>query len=477
SAARGAYPAFLTTYLYTGTGALRVDYRDELFAHLLAQLRDTISESKLAGYLHVFAHAPADLSSGHVSTLMDQLVTACRISPKTRCWGEARGNALAGLVGLCEQLGPKHLEMTAAVLNPVWPNLLRSLADYTLDSRGDIGSRVRETAMECLRRFLSFLTTNQLVDYIQPDLVLETVVCIVQQALEKIDRTRGVAGQVFAALLHHQPPIPHFPHLDALKRLFPKEECDKLVWRSARQVFPNFIRLLEFPDFRFRIILGLTVSVGGLTEDTVICSREALASYLLLHEQDIVFIHDFLAVVEQVFETYSHDERIIVPWFKFVDFLLNNPVICSAVERDSPIMLRLIENIWLQTKSARDVHRIKAAIDAFGGMLQFEGPIQKRAKYILLILLGHRYPVVRKSAATKLYECLLVYDLTEPDLLDQAVNLLTETIWESDINVVRPVRNHLCELFDSDIPMCAGSKSSQNNQSPLDPNNQDGDVR
>ncbi|KAF8568233.1 hypothetical protein P879_06114, partial [Paragonimus westermani] len=416
---------------------------DELFAHLLAQLRDTTSEDKLAGYLYVFARAPADLCSGHVSTLMDQLVTASRVSPKTRSWGEARSNALAGLVGLCEQLGPKHPELTAAVLNPIWPILLRSLSDYTLDSRGDIGSHVRETGMECLRRFLSFLTTNRLVDYIQPDLVLETVACVVQQALEKIDRTRGVAGQVFAALLHHQPPIPHFPHLDALKKLFPKEECEKLIWRSARQIFPNFIQLLQFPEFRFRIILGLTVSVGGLTEDTVICSTEALTNYLLLHELDFVFIRDFLAVVEQVFETFSHDERIIVPWFKFIDFLLNNPVICAAVEKDSidemlkfplyDVRYLVMLFVFGYCNPNERTHKTVRVYYTFsynsGGMLQFEGPIRKRAKYILLILLGHRYPVVRKSAAAKLYECLMMYDLIEPDLLDQAVNLLTETIW------------------------------------------------
>lgn len=48
-----------------------------------------------------------------------------------------------------------------------------------------------------------------------------------------------------------------------------RNECEEIVWSSAHQTFPKFVQLLDLREFRFRLILGLVVSVGGLTEKTV----------------------------------------------------------------------------------------------------------------------------------------------------------------------------------------------------------------
>ncbi|KER24447.1 hypothetical protein T265_07878 [Opisthorchis viverrini] len=452
AAAASAYPSLLSTYLYASDGTLRKDYRDNIYAHLVHQLNAN-SETILAGYLQVLGQSPASLFDGNVARTIELLAAASRITPKSRNWGEARQNSLKALVSICMELGSQHPELNTVVLQSIGNVLLRALSDYTVDSRGDIGSLVREVGMKCLEQYLGFLVTSGATEVIQPNLVQEALCGIVQQAVEKIDRTRAVAGQAFAAILHHDPPIPHIPHPDQLKKLFPREECDSTMWRSAQQTFRKFVPLLDLPEFRFRLILGLSVSVGGLTEDTVLCSSEALTSHLLLHESDKVFVEEFLCVVLQVFETFCHEERIIVPYFKFIDFLLNDPVISSITDSESPILVRLIDLIWEETKSSKEVLRIKAAIDVLGGMLQFEGTIRTRASKLLLVLLGHRYPVIRKSTATKLYECLMVYELVDPEATDEIVVLLTETIWESNLDTVRPIRNKVSELLGLPTPV------------------------
>ncbi|CAH8437222.1 unnamed protein product [Dicrocoelium dendriticum] len=462
TAARDAYPALLAAYLYTDQGVLRVEYRDMILPHMLSQL-DSVLEARVAGYLHVLGHAPSDLFSGNVGYVLGKIAACCRITPKSRSWGEARANGLSALVGVCEQLGRGHPELDSSIFGIIGPVLVHSLSDYTVDSRGDIGSQVREAGMKNLHRLFSFMTTSGYEDLIQPRLVKDAVVGIAQQAVEKIDRTRGIAGQSFASILHHDPPIPHVPMEDTLKRVFCKEDCDLIVWRSARQTFPKFIQLLDLRDFRFHLILGLAVSIGGLTEDTVLSSTEALTNYLISHEADQPLLDDFMSVTEQVFYAFSHDDRVVIPLFRFVDFLLNNPVICSTTSPESPILLHLAEGIWTESKSTKDVHRLKAAIDVFGGMLQFEGPIRKQTIHYLFILLGHRYPIVRKSSATKLYECLSVYELAEPDAMEKALNLLIETIWESELDVVRPIRNELCELLRCPVPTQIQSKTSADN--------------
>ncbi|CAL8088168.1 unnamed protein product [Calicophoron daubneyi] len=447
-----AYPHFLSTYLYGEDGKLQVDYRDKIFGHLLGQL-DVSSEATLSGYLLVLADAPVELFVGNANRTLENIMVACRITPRTRTWGDARRSALKALTGVFMHLGAKCPEIDSSLRKQIGPVLLRSLSDYTVDSRGDIGSHVREDGIICLKQFLDFLVVSDCADLIEPELFEEILSSIVQQAVEKIDRTRGVAGQAFSFLLHHEPPIPNFPHIEELKRIFPKADCDSLMWSAAHQTFPRFTRLLDFPVFRFRLILGLTVSVGGLTEQTVICSQKALSSFLQAHEEDHEILISFMRAVEQVFDSYAREERVILPLLKFLDFLLNDPAMSCALEDNPPMLLRLISKTWTETKTIKDVQRIKAAIDVLGAMTQFEGPPRKRASSLLMLLLCHRYPVIRKATATKIYELLMIYELAESEKIEKIVALVTDTIWESDLKIIRPVRNQICELLGLEVPV------------------------
>jgi hypothetical protein len=52
---------------------------------------------------------------------------------------------------------------------------------------------------------------------------VERVMCgVIQQACEKIDRTRLVAGEVLFKLLYLEPEVPTIPHKDKLIAAFPK---------------------------------------------------------------------------------------------------------------------------------------------------------------------------------------------------------------------------------------------------------------
>ncbi|CAH8678419.1 unnamed protein product [Schistosoma rodhaini] len=155
---------------------------------------------------------------------------------------------------------------------------------------------------------------------------------------------------------------------------------------------------------------------------------------------------------------------IVVPLFKFLDLLLNDPIFNSTIDPNSSILLQLMESVWNETKLTKDVQRIKAAIDIFGGMLQFTGSVRKRSLSLMMIILGSRYPVIRKATATELYEGLLVYELCPSEVLDQVSSILTETIWEGDIEAVRPIRNQLCELFQ--VPVPRATSKTQNHTSP-----------
>jgi len=53
--------------------------------------------------------------------------------------------------------------------------------------------------------------------------------------------------------------------------LFPflRSEAETLKWNAASEAFPRITQLLALPAYQYYVLLGLSVSVGGLTETTV----------------------------------------------------------------------------------------------------------------------------------------------------------------------------------------------------------------
>ncbi|MEQ2215771.1 hypothetical protein XENOCAPTIV_005776, partial [Xenoophorus captivus] len=112
--------------------------------------------------------------------------------------------------GICPHGCPDSV-LCSENIAEVYGVLLSSLNDYTTDSRGDVGAWVK--AMMC---------------------------CLAQQAAEKIDHYRAHAGNIFLHLLH-----------------------------SAEPAFKYIAQLLGLPEYQYHTLLGLSVSVGGITESTV----------------------------------------------------------------------------------------------------------------------------------------------------------------------------------------------------------------
>lgn len=93
------------------------------------------------------------------------------------------------------------LDLTDEMLNRICDSLLNGLKEYTLDNRGDIGAWVREASMTGLET-LAFLINAHKPEFLGPVLVTRIVTGIAQQAVEKIDRTRALAGRIFYNLIH-----------------------------------------------------------------------------------------------------------------------------------------------------------------------------------------------------------------------------------------------------------------------------------
>lgn len=180
---------------------------------------------------------------------------------------EARVNAVKGLVSVCEiltqdktnsdiTLGENDISLFLLIKNEVMMCLLKALDDYSVDNRGDVGSWVREVAMDglarctyilCKRDFVDYtgrsfegepmvefhdrdmIENNQLSPFFDKSLATDIIGGICKQAVEKMDKLREAAAKVLRRILYNKVVfIPHIPYRKKLEKIVPDE--DGLKW-------------------------------------------------------------------------------------------------------------------------------------------------------------------------------------------------------------------------------------------------------
>lgn len=221
------------------------------------------SETVRMGYASALGVLPSFMIQNTVLELINALIDCSKIKPNSLKWAQSRRDAIKALTEICKSV---KLDYYSTNLENIYECFFVGLSDYTQDTRGDIGAWVREAAMTGLQVLTILLEGTGLLT---PSLVEKTVRGVVQQAVERIDRTRALAGVVFSTLLHHKPEIPYFPNRDSVVKIFPEELCSSMNWNSAASTFPLFTELLAFHSYSYDVLLGLIISVGGLTEGLV----------------------------------------------------------------------------------------------------------------------------------------------------------------------------------------------------------------
>ena len=71
-------------------------------------------------------------------------------------------------------------------------------------------------------------------------------------------------------------------------------------WGSPGTTFPRFTQLLSLPVYAYSVLLGLTVSVGGLTESLVSPPHTQTPAYICVtgsHIFSTVILHVYVAIL------------------------------------------------------------------------------------------------------------------------------------------------------------------------------------
>ncbi|KAK7502461.1 hypothetical protein BaRGS_00006414 [Batillaria attramentaria] len=447
-----AIPAFFSEYYVQKDGTAKPDKQKTIIRHYLAQLNAPLEPPRM-GFSLALGALPLFMLRGCLAEVVSGLMAATQIKEKVEKMAEARRDAVKALSSVCQTVGVQtngDPQYTVCRYNvgDIYTALLAALGDYSMDSRGDVGSWVREASMTALGD-LTEMVTRVDPSLLQPEVVKQMFCSLVQQNCEKIDRTRATAGQVFSKLLYHRPEVPHIPHRSELVSVFPQQEIEELNWALPSDTFPRFSQLLSLPAYTQPVLLGMTVSVGGLTESLVKHSSASLLSYLRGMRDNSAALSSFTRALVDIYTQYRKMDRVSLPLLKMTDQLLGRQCFdgLPADEKET-FPEQLLDLVKLEIARSGDPNKLMAAADVFCGLLQFPGKTSKRALLQLALLLCHKYPRVRKTTANKLYEAVLTYDeIVPPESMDEIMTVLSETKWDDSVEVLRPVRNNLCDLF------------------------------
>ncbi|XP_072531302.1 tubulin-specific chaperone D [Salminus brasiliensis] len=466
-AAVSALAALCQEYYQIQPGVADTHMQEKLVSHYLAALK---SPEMLAccGCALALGSLPRFMIHNKLQQILDGLQEACRPTQKNKGFTEARRDAATALAQVCVTAGVSAQGSADCVVceenvNGVYEALLDCMNDYTTDSRGDVGGWVRVAAMTGLQD-VTLEVSGSAPELLSPAICQRMMCCLAQQAAEKIDRYRAHAGSVFLRLLHStQPAVPHIPHREELLNIFPLDSGESLNWNAASQAFPHVTQLLRLPVYQYHTLLGLTVSVGGLTETTVHFSSRSLFEHLKSIQQNSAALQQIGDTLLRVFRDNLRNDRVSVPLMWTLDQMLSNG--CFELftnEEDHPFCVELLSLCKEEIKKSMDTKKLRSCIAVYCGLIQFQGDVRKKVLSQLMILLGHRFPLMRKVTATHVYEMLLTYDdVVDGAVLDDVMAVLSDTDWEEDLSTVRIHRNQICDWLGVPQPTIPAKSPAQ----------------
>ncbi|KAI8125318.1 Tubulin-specific chaperone D [Lucilia cuprina] len=446
----------------------------EIISFYLKGADADLEEHIRMGYISALGVMPLFMLAPHLDYILESLVKHSltpfqaliegegskeKDTHNTQNWSEARRDSVKALSNLVKTVGYDR-NSRASFANPKYFTkiidcYLKAMDEYTLDNRGDIGAWVREAAMNAIYELMTCCPR----DIIQPAHVHEVMLDFMQQAVEKIDRTRGLAGRLFCQLVHLEPRLPYVYHHDRLREIFPSD-VNSVLWLFADHTFPLFCSLLELPEYSKRILLGLSASIGQLTESLIKYSSAALFQFLRSHPAEVPRLCKEIVLN---FEENLLNERVTYPMLNFLDIIIASGTINSVLLNESSTFADDIYRLLnLEIKGHKKLYKLVSSINVFCQLVQVPR-LCKKILSKLSIFLGLTHVHIRKTTATKLYEALALHgdvcDISE-DNMDEILNLLSETDWGLPLVEIRPLRNQLCELMGIKPPMSAASTSA-----------------
>lgn len=470
--------AYLVTTNNEGASSITSKYLEQLTDQNVAVRR---------GSAMALGVLPYELLANRWRDVLLKLSSACMIEnkPEDRD-AEARVNAVKGLILVLKTLtqerdcssiccGEDGMSLYHLIKNEVMLSLFKALDDYSVDNRGDVGSWIREAAMEGLETCTYILCikdskgkshgvesvserpnndvadNNQVVSFFDANLATNVIGGIAKQAVEKMDKIREAAAKVLQRILYNKAIfIPFIPYRENLEEIVPNET--DLKWGVPTFSYQHFVQLLRFSCYSRSVLSGLVISIGGLQDSLRKASISALLKYLQPVEteesndrrtREHMLSADMLWVLQQ----YKKCDRVIVPTLKTIEILFSKKIFLDMEDQTPVFCASVLDSLNVELKGSKDFAKLYSGIAILGYIASLLETINARAFTHLLTLLGHRYPKIRKASAEQVYIVLLQNgNLVPEDKMEKALEIISETCWDGDVEATKLQKLELYEM-------------------------------
>jgi hypothetical protein len=390
---------------------------------------------------------------------------------------DARVCATKGMAGVLSQMATNLIEddyaATSQAASEVISSLLTCMEDYCTDNRGDVGSWVREAAMEALPGAIAALQASGLE--LVTGRCTTIVSALLKQCAEKIDRTRASAATSLCAVLRGREsaklePLPDVPGSEMLLQAAPKEERLAASWAVPISAYTALTPLIvsggsdPLAAYRADLIEGIVVSAGGVGDSLGKASGGALVATL---KGDPALQETVAKELVDLLTRRRGADRVTVPLLRILDLLFSSGALASVAPAypnpPGAFAYELAESLRAELKGSRDVAKLCHGVQALSHVAAL-GPdaansdrcARTSALQGTLALIVSRYPRVRRVASEALYVLLLGLDEEDAgEGIEAAIELLSDTRWDAELTVVKPERNKLYPLLGLEAPAAA----------------------
>ncbi|KAG9297370.1 hypothetical protein G9A89_009454 [Geosiphon pyriformis] len=457
--------------------------------------------------------------------ILDALILASTIQ-ETKTWNDAetRRNAIISLTNIPKTLGSSFKKIfNIGWFRKIMEAFFIGLEDYSTESRGDVGSWVREVSMLGLATFVPFFVsldeqeTTPGERWWDPKLTNRVFASLLKQSVERIDRIRDCAGKVIIDLLYYKKKsvspdsfeaekkikdeenwLLDVSGRDLLQEVLPRDE--EIHWITPSELYPRMIRLLSLPEYRLELLSGLIIAAGGMTETLVRYSSSTLIEYAdglspftpTSPSFGKITLLEFVTSLFQIFRLYERNDRVMLPLLEVTDLLFEagilQKVAATSIDADSSnaddrvfSFQELFDRTRKECQKSRDIRKISACIRIFCGFVSLGSPYRNKALFQLLGYLVHPYPKIRRFTAEQLYMTLIAESVDDEienfdemgnhseamqvseaatNLKMQVEDILTNTNWDEPISNLRLIRDQLYPLLGVPPPVVKGPSAT-----------------
>ncbi|KAK6533291.1 hypothetical protein TWF694_002244 [Orbilia ellipsospora] len=335
-----------------------------------------------------------------------------------------------------------HIEMRVAAMaafaDGIFPDgvindhilqaLYRSLVDYSIDSRGDVGSWAR---IEAIRAVLSLHAIHP-IDINTPETTsIRIFHKILGLSAEKLDRVRQKACDAVWKITAQDPMWAE----GVFKGITP----ESTFWVNWDDYFENTVKILNYKTVMEPFLEGYATSAGAGSDSVMRSSMRALQKYLsglttYPGEDNAVALSDIVDCWVKIVQNgvATGDDRVVVPSLAMLGSWFES----GLLERLQDGSFRF-QDLYSLTQKAHlkstNVAKLTGAVKIYNGLASIKATRAPAVKKLVSMLL-HPFPKIRSTVAETLY---LIISL-EGDQ-EEAEILLADTNWGDQPKELRPI--------------------------------------